>query len=241
MQKGYLIFNGGEAFSPRSKNADHAWLQLIRGTHRPRVVVVPVAAMEKHQRTADEAMRYFNYMGTFAQYSLITSQESANARTEYEVLNKVEVIALTDGSPIDMVERLKGTQTEAALHEALLRKAAVMATGASAMALGAVYWFAHEWLPGIGLAPHLAVMCHHNLIRMRMEPDKLLAGLPEGVTLIGIDQATTLICHPDGLYQVEGEGLVTVYRSATLQDDYRGGRRFRLEDPPSQDSTPETD
>ncbi len=240
MQKGYLVLNGGEAFSPRSKSADHAWLQLVRGAHRPRVVVVPVAAMEKHQRIADETMRYFNYMGTFAQYSLITDQESANARTGYEVLNKVEVIVLTDGSPIDMVERLKGTQTEAALHEALLRKAAVMATGASAMALGAVYWFAHEWLPGVGLAPHLAVLCHHNLMRMRMDAEQLLATLPQGVTLLGIDQATTLICHPNGEYQVEGEGVVTVYRSATLQDDYRGGRRFRLEAAPPQEDSPES-
>jgi hypothetical protein len=57
--KGYLIFNGGEAFTPRSRMSDHIWLELIRGVHRPRLVVVPVAAMEKHQRIADQTMRYF--------------------------------------------------------------------------------------------------------------------------------------------------------------------------------------
>jgi cyanophycinase-like exopeptidase len=228
MQKGYLIFNGGDAFSPKSKMADHNWLQLIRGKTRPRVVVVPVAATEKEQKTADEVMRYFNYMGTFAQYTMILDQRTANTESDYMVLDKVEAIVLTDGSPFDMVERLRGTHTEAALHRALERKAAVMATGASAMALGAVYWLANEWETGLGIAPHLAILPHHNLARMRLSPERLLAALPEGVTLMGVDQATALICHPDGKYQVEGSGQVCVYRSVEQQDDYSAGSYFTL-------------
>jgi cyanophycinase-like exopeptidase len=233
MQKGYLIFNGGEAFSPKSKMADHNWLQLIRGKSRPRVVVVPVAANEKQQKIADEVMRYFNYMGTFAQYSMIVDQRTANTETEYQVLDKVEAIVLTDGSPFDMVERLRGTHTEAALHRALERKAAVMATGASAMALGAVYWLANTWEPGLGLAPHLAILPHHNLARMRLSPARLLADLPDGVTVIGVDQATALIGHPNGTYQVEGSGAVTVYRSVEQLDEYRAGSTFTLASPPA--------
>lgn len=228
MQKGYLIFNGGEAFSPKSKMADHNWLELIRGKSRPRVVVVPVAATEKEQKTADEVMRYFNFMGTFAQYTMILDQRTANTETEYMVLDKVEAIVLTDGSPFDMVGRLRGTHTEAALHRALERKAAVMATGASAMALGAVYWLANEWEKGLGIAPHLAILPHHNLARMRLSPERLLEHLPEGITLMGVDQATTLICHPDGKYQVEGSGQVCVYRSVERQDDYNAGSFFTL-------------
>ncbi len=228
MQKGYLIFNGGEAFSPKSKMADHNWLELIRGKARPRVVVVPVAATEKEQKTADEVMRYFNYMGTFAQYTMILDQRTANTETEYMVLDKVEAIVLTDGSPFDMVERLHGTHTEAALHRALERKAAVMATGASAMALGAVYWLANEWEKGLGIAPHLAILPHHNLARMRLSPERLLEHLPEGITLMGVDQATALICHPDGKYQVEGSGQVCVYCSVERQDDYNAGSFFTL-------------
>jgi cyanophycinase-like exopeptidase len=157
-------------------------------------------------------MRYFNYMGTFAQYSMIVDQRTANTETEYQVLDKVEAIVLTDGSPFDMIERLRGTHTEAALHRALERKAAVMATGASAMALGAVYWLANEWETGLGLAAHL----------------------PEGVTLIGVDSATALICHPDGTYQVEGSGSVTVYRSVERLDEHGAGDLFTLEPPGSE-------
>lgn len=231
--KGYLVFNGGEAFSPRSKISDHIWLELIRGKTRPRLVVVPVAALEKHKHIADKTARYFNHLGTFAQFSLIVDQVTANTEMEYQPLNKVEVIVLTDGSPVDMLERLRGTHTEAALRRALERKAAIMATGASAMALGAVYWLANQWEPGLGLAPHLAILPHHNVTRMRLTPERLLADLPSGVTLMGVDQATALICHPDGTYQVEGEGHVVVYRSVEQQDEYQAQQRFRLDSPDS--------
>lgn len=228
MHKGYLVVNGGQAFVPESKEADRAWLKLLRGSHSPRVVVVPVAVMAKQQRVADEVTRYFSRLGTYAQRVMITDWLTANTETEYAALDKVEAIVLPDGSPVDMVERLRGTHTEAALHRALMRKAAVVGTGASAMALGGVYWFAHEWVPGLALAPHLAFLAHHNLFRMRLTPDRLLPGLPDGVTLIGLDQTATLICHPDDTYQVVGQGGVCVYRSATQLDDYPAGSTFTL-------------
>jgi cyanophycinase-like exopeptidase len=234
MKKGYLILNGGEAFSPRSRMADHTWLKLIRGVSRPRLVVVPVAAIEKQQKQADEVMRYFNLLGTFAQYSMIVDQRTANTEVEYAVLDKVEGIVLIDGSPVDCVERLRGTHTEATLHRALLRRAAILATGASAMALGAVYWIDNQWEKGLAVAPHLAVLPHHDVVRMRLPPERLLADLPQGVTLLGIDQATTVICHPDGRFQVEGEGTLTVYRSVDQQEEVPTGETIFM--PPPADS-----
>ena len=240
--KGYLVLNGGAAFSPRTRESDHVWLKLMRrGGNRLRLVVVPVAAMTKAQKTADTTMRYFKHLGTFAETKLIIDRLTANTRAEYEMLDKVDVIVLTDGSPIDMVERLRGTQTEAALRRAIMRRAAVMGTGASAMALGAVYWFAHAWEQGLGLAPHLAILPHHNLVRMRLPPERLLPGLPEGVTLLGVDEATTLIVHPDGTYQVTGEGTVTVYREIEHLDSYQDGDTFppgESRESPSMPNTP---
>jgi cyanophycinase-like exopeptidase len=231
MKKGYLILNGGEAFSPRAKMADHTWLKLIRSVSRPRLVVVPVAAIDKQQKRADEVMRYFNHLGTFAQYSMIVDQRTANTEMEYAVLDKVEAIVLLDGSPMDCVERLRGTRTEAALHRALLRRAALMAAGASAMALGAVYWLDNQWEKGLAVAPHLAVLPHHNIVRMRLSAERLLADLPQGVTLLGIDQAATVIVHPDGRFQVLGEGALTIYRSTEQQDEVPAGEMFFMQPP----------
>jgi hypothetical protein len=47
---------------------------------------------------------------------MFIDQASANVQAEVEVLDQVEVIVLTDGSPIDTGERLKGTKVEAALR-----------------------------------------------------------------------------------------------------------------------------
>lgn len=232
--KGYLILNGGEAFSPRSRDIDHTWLNFIRGNTRPRVMVLPTAEMDKAAKVADTAMRHFNHLGTFAEYKLIVNQLTANTRAEYEELHKVDAIVLTDGSPFDFVERLRGTHTEAALHSVLQRKAALMATGASAMGIGAVYWMGGIWEPGLAVTPHLAILPHHQLVRMRLSPERLLENLPDGVTLIGIDDATALLCLPDGTYEVNGQGTVVVYRSVEQLDEYAHGQTFRLESTPTE-------
>ncbi|NDJ76324.1 MAG: hypothetical protein GYB65_08690 [Chloroflexi bacterium] len=230
MMQGYLVLNGGEAFSPRTRQADYAWLQHIRREpNRPRLVVIPVAVMENPRRAADQTMRYFSHLATFAEFRMIVDRLSANEPENYEGLDKLEALVFPDGSPIDMVERLRDTRTLDAVRRAVTeRKAAVMGTGASAMVLGAAYWFAHEWLPGLGLLPHLAVLPHHNLIQMRLPPERLLADLPSDVTLFGVDEATTLICHPDGSFQVAGEGAVTVYHSIEEQTEYTDGATFTL-------------
>jgi cyanophycinase-like exopeptidase len=229
--KGYLVVNGGEAFTIENRPANRAWLRLVHGQHSPRVIVVPVAAMDKPERTAAEAAQYFRHMGMFAEYKMIVNPLSANTRTEWEILDTVEGIVLTDGSPVDMIERLHDTHTEAALRRALERKAAVMTIGASAMAAGAVFWYANQWENGLALAPTLAFVPHHELVQMRLTPERLLAELPPGITLVGVDTTATLICHPNGTGQAAGEGAITVYRSVDHQDVYEAGQTFVLNTP----------
>lgn len=227
--RGYLVLNGGEAFTAPARSLDSAWLGLIRREHaRPRVVVIPAADMSGTRREADRVMRYFNNLGTFAEYAMLTSQLAANTPGEMDILDKVEGLVLLDGSAIDMVERLQDTRTEAALRRALDRKAVVMATGAGAMALGRVFWMGGAWEPGLGLAPQLAIIPHHALVQMRLSPERLLAELPAGVTVVGIDDLTYVTWTPEDTYSVSGRGEVTVYRSADQQDTYRDGATFSL-------------
>src|SRR3972149_9255781 len=78
--KGYLILSGGEAFSPRSKVIDHIWLQLVRqGQKRPRLMVIPVACIEKAILTAQETAGYFRNLGTYPDHAAIVDQISANS------------------------------------------------------------------------------------------------------------------------------------------------------------------
>jgi len=227
--KGYLVLSGGQAFTPPARTLDSRWLNRIRRSHaRPRVVVIPAADITGTRREPDRITRYFNNLGTFAEYVMITSPLAANTASEYEILDKVEGLVLPDGSALDLVERLTGTKTEAALRRALQRMAVVVATGASAMALGGAYWLGGVWERGLGLAPHLAIVPHHEFVQMRLPADRLLDGIPEGVTAIGIDDLTYITWTPENTYEVMGRGEVTVYRSAEQQDVYRDGATFSL-------------
>ena len=71
-----------------------------------------------------------------------------------------------------------------------------------------------------------------------IQGERLLRDMPEGVTLIGVDQATYLICHPDDGYEVAGTGEVTVYRSVEDQRVYRRNAQFTLESPADTDAPP---
>ncbi|HEX3054019.1 MAG TPA: hypothetical protein VHP83_25415 [Aggregatilineaceae bacterium] len=227
---GYLVLHGGDAYNSQNKNLDHLVLQLIRrGRERVRLVVIPAAAIKNPEKEALDAVHYYKNLGTYPDYKMFIDQASANVQAEVDVLDKVEVIVLTDGSPIDTVERLKGTKVEAALRRAIEeRKGEVIAAGASAMAMGGVYWLDGEWEPGIGIAPHLAILTHHEHAQMRLDPERLLEKLPEGITLIGVDELTALICNPDGSYSAAGQGEVVVYRSVEQQDVYQAGQNFTL-------------
>ncbi len=228
--QGYLVLNGGEAFTPRSKTSDYAWMKNIFRESRPRLVVIPAATLVYPEKEAQEAAAYFkNFNNAYVDYSVITDQLSANTHANFEVLDKIDIIALTDGSPADMVERLRGTHTEIALQKMLQRKAVLMGTGASAMALGGVYWLAGQWEPGLGIAPKLAVLPHFNIVEMRLEPERLLKDLPDGITLIGIDDATAAIFHPGGTVEVAGSGRVVVFRDVETQDEYTNERKFVLD------------
>lgn len=227
--KGYLVLNGGEAFTTPARPLDSGWLGLVRRSHaRPRVVVIPAADMSGTRREADRVMRYFNNLGTFAEYAMLTTRQVADTPAEVEILDKVEGLVLLDGSALDMVERLQGTRAAAALHRALERKAVVMGAGAGAMALGAVYWLGGAWEPGLAVAPQIAVMPRHAQVQMRLSPQTLLAALPAGVTLLGIDDLTYVTWTPEDTYQVTGRGEVTVYRGVEQQDVYRDGATFAL-------------
>ncbi len=233
-RKGYLVFHGGNAFTAENRDIDRVWLKLVRKPqHSPRLIVIPAAEIVKPQKLAEQAAGYLATLGTFAEFKLIVNPQSANTRSEYEVLNTVEGAVLLDGSPVDAVERLRDTRTHEALARGLVeRTMIVVGIGASAMALGAVYWLADSWEPGLNLAPGLAILPRHNFVRMRFTPERLLAHLPQGITLLGVDEQTIVIAHPDGRFEVAGLGEVVVYRSAERVDEYTAGQVFQVEQPP---------
>ncbi|WP_119072409.1 Type 1 glutamine amidotransferase-like domain-containing protein [Aggregatilinea lenta] len=237
--EGTLILHGGDAFTPKNKQLHYDWLRLIRGERRPRVSVVPVAELRKPILVAQDTSRYFQGVATFSEYVEITDQLSANTAVNYGGLDKTDAIVLTDGSPVHIVEQLRGTHTEKSLQNTMHRQAALFGVGASAMVMGGVYWLDNTWEPGLALAPHLAIMPRYDTVRMRLSPERLLAELPDGVTLIGIEENTALVCHPEGYYSVLGHGTVTIVRGPDDEREHRSGHKFALDAPADPDDSPD--
>jgi cyanophycinase-like exopeptidase len=235
--EGTLILHGGDAFTPKNKQLHYDWLRLIRGEHRPRVSIVPLAELRKPILVAQETSRFFQSVATFPEYVEITDQLSANTAANYGGLDKTDAIVLIDGSPVYFVEQIHGTHTEKSLQNMLNRQGALFGVGATAMVTGAVYWLDGGWEPGLALAPHLAIMPRYDSMRMRFTPERLLADLPDGVTLIGIEENTALVCHPEGYYSVLGHGTVTIVRGPDDEREHRSGHKFALDAPADPDDS----
>jgi hypothetical protein len=79
------------------------------------------------------------------------------------------------------------------------------------MVLGGQMWSPGKgWHEGLGLLPGFAIIPHHTRLANVWNAERMRSSLPEGVTLIGIDEATALLGPP---WEVIGTGKIAVYKS----------------------------
>ncbi|MCC7359953.1 MAG: Type 1 glutamine amidotransferase-like domain-containing protein [Anaerolineales bacterium] len=205
---GRLALVGGNEFRRACDPLDRALLAAVGRAH-PAVVILPTAATNENPYVAGEnGRRHFDRLGARADKLMIVDAETANQRDLATPVEKADLIYLTSGDPLHLLESLRGTRTEAALRTVYARGGALVGSSAGAMVLGAQVWRFDGWAPGLAFAPHLAVLPHHATLAARWNAPALAAALPPGVTLVGIDEATALLL-PEA--QVLGLGQVTVY------------------------------
>ena len=205
---GRLALVGGNEFRRDCDPLDRALLAAVGGKH-PAVVILPTAATNENPYVAGEnGRRHFGRLGARADKIMIVDAETANQRDLATPVEKYDLLYLTSGDPLYLLESLRGTRTESALRAVYDRGGLLAGSSAGAMVLGAQVWRFDGWTPGLGFAPHLAVLPHHATLAARWNAPAMAAALPSGVTLIGIDEATALLL-PEA--QVLGTGAVTVY------------------------------
>ena len=156
----------------------------------------------------ENGRRHFNRLGARADKVMIVDAETANQRDLANPVEKFQLVYLTSGDPIYLLETLRGSRTWDSIQTIYLRGGVVAGSSAGAMVLGAQVWRFDGWTPGLGLAPNLAVLPHHATLAARWNAPAMAAALPPGVTLVGIDEATGLL-WPEA--RVLGAGAVTVY------------------------------
>jgi cyanophycinase len=211
MNVGQIALVGDNEFRRECDPMDRALLGRAGGPGTP-IVIVPTAATNENPYVAGEnGMRHFRRLGAAPEKLMIVDAETAHQTEMAAALEQFRFVYFTGGDPVYLNETLRGSQAWEAVLAVYRRGGLIAGSSAGAMVLGGQLWRFDGWVPGLGLAPGIAVLPHHATLSARWGGAALAAALPAGVALVGIDDATALLL-PTGL--VLGVGEVTVYGRA---------------------------
>ena len=224
---GTIALVGGDEFRPNCVAMDREILRRA-GTPTPRVLILPTAAAsEEPGAAAANGIRHFQGLGIEAAALMVVTRADAENDTLATRIKDADVIYLTGGDPAYLLETLRHSAVWAATERLYRQGGVVAGSSAGAMALGAqMRHGSREWLPGLGLAPRVAVLPHHERCA-EQEAHDLRETLPSGLVLLGIAAATACINAGNDTWQVAGEGSVCVYGEYSA-DRYAPGESFEL-------------
>jgi len=145
----------------------------------------------------------------------VRTREDAEDSAHAAAIEGAGLVYLSGGNPAYLAETLRQTAVWHAIVRAHEAGAAIAGCSAGAMALSG--WeprmrsMRAEQPTGLGLVPHVRVIPHFDKMAAWV-PDMLrnaLLGLPDGVTLLGIDEDTALVGGPHE-WTVQGRQSVWV-------------------------------
>jgi cyanophycinase len=215
---------GGNEFRRECDPLDRALIELAGGPGVA-VAVLPTAATNENPYVAGEnGVRHLRRLGARPDKLMIVDADGANRSDFAGALVDFAFVYFTSGDPIYLHDTLSGSRVWEAVRSIHARGGLVAGSSAGAMVLGEWLWRFDGWVPGLNLAPRLAVLPHHATLAARWDGARMAASLPAGITLAGIDEATALLLPS---LQVAGAGQVTIY-GADGPRAYPAGERVSL-------------
>lgn len=223
--EGKIILAGGDEFRRDCVSMDRHILSSI-AKDRPRVLIVPTAAVTGPQKAANDGVVHFSGLGADA--SSLTVLEPGDAKDESlagQVLD-CDVVYFTGGSPDHLLSTLKGSNLLANLHAALERGAVVGGSSAGAMVMGSKMRRPRigEWVEALGIAPGVAVLPHHERSDPATVCRELADSAPQGMVFLGIDAQSGCFGRP-GSWHAVGPGKLTLYRGGSWEV-FSGGEKL---------------
>jgi cyanophycinase len=216
MASGTVALVGSGEYLPVSDHLDTALLARLGGPAQ--VVVLPTAAApdggEVPQRWQRMGVEHFTRLGAqVTPVLLLTRQDAANEAMAAQIA-QANFIYLSGGKPRYLLETLRDTACWRAIAGVHAAGGVVAGCSAGAMALGAALFdFPQVWrtLPGLGLAPGVAVMPHFDempgLIRSQVR------AVSNDIVTAGVEGGTGLVISERG-WEVIGTGGVTIFTKA---------------------------
>lgn len=210
MRAGALALAGSGEYTPALESADKQLLATLGGPQHARVAVLPTAsALEpgQPQRWNDLGVSHYQALGATVTSVLLLSREDAHDPAMVSVFEQHNFFYFSGGSPDYAIETYQDTPAWAAIRASYTSGAAVGGCSAGAMMLGGYTLSIRSmrtggppaWRPALGLIPQLAILPHFDRMRGFMTQsvfEEVLAVAPPGLTLVGIDEDTALLCLP---------------------------------------------
>jgi cyanophycinase-like exopeptidase len=248
-----LALIGGEEFSDGFEDMHAGLLTTLGG--KPRVVFLPTPAANDGIETVEHwcslAHEKLSALGASVDTPRVVDRESANDPRHAQQIAEADWVYLGGGYAHVALPILQGTKVMEALLSAKERGALISGASAGAMMMGTQaivitpdlledvgkYWESgappewdppvppmingFDWLAGKIIAPHFD---RPWFSRKWLERNFI----PDGFTLIGIDERTTLAHNTYGNWEVFGLGSITLYKHGQEIAHYAAGNIFAL-------------
>lgn len=183
----------------------------------PRYVQIPTAAAPEGAASLDRwvalGREQAQRLGVTAVPLLVETRQDAERPDIAEHVRGAGLIYLSGGDPPHLADCLRGTLLWRAIVAAWQGGAALAGCSAGAIALT-------DWVPdirrsdapgrrGLAAVPHLRVIPHFDRLTQWLPdlPERYLLDLPNGTTVVGIDEDTALVGGPQD-WVVQGQGSV---------------------------------
>ncbi len=235
--RGSLVIVGG---GPRPPVLRERFVQLAGGAGKANVVVFAMASLAGRESGEEEAAA-LRAMGVDA-VSLYVTRDEAGTDSIVNRVAKASGIWFGGGDQSRLTTTLKGTRTEAMMHERFRGGAVIGGTSAGAAVMSRIMLTGEErrrggtrypsdsseanltiergnvvTSEGFGFLPD-AIVDQHFVRRKRH--NRLVTLVLENPSLVGVgvDESTALVVTPDGKWSVIGESVAVIYdaRSATV-------------------------
>lgn len=204
----------------------------------PRVVCLPTAAGQEGDESVERWSRmglaHFQRLGADVRATHIVDRASADDPQWESLLEAADLIYFSGGSPMYLLETMKGSRVWAAAQRAWARGAAYAGCSAGAMILGQVVPDIRRMglatLDGFGIVPARYIVPHFDSIPSIWRPFilALRQKLKKDEWMLGLDEDTALVGRLGGTWRVMGRQTVSVMSKKEVKV-YRAGGEVPLQ------------
>jgi cyanophycinase len=227
---GTIALVGAGEYLESMRAVDERLLARIAAPQK-RVALLPTAAAPEPDFYKWSAMglRHFTRIGAEARPVNVLKREDASNADLARAISEANFVYLSGGNPVYLLRTLQGTPVWEAIRGVWQAGGVIAGCSAGAMVMGGALRSRRDvpdqWEPALGLLPTIIVIPHFDRANLyRLMP--LMEHVPEGLTLVGIDEHTAAICGPDG-WEVMGRGGVYVFAGGA-PTRYGAGERLPL-------------